>query len=402
MNGCSFRQSIFVNCTFTNVSFDSCFMPEAIFEGVQFIDCKFTSVQWEEAVFRHTTFENCMFKGLNFEFCQWVESHFLDVRLPLPTIPYIINGVSYIKQTADHFSISSARHPNGIMTKEEYLTLLPDLENFYRGTQNYFPLANILIALEKHDEAYTAILHGIKTAIRLHSYRTIKNFCVLMNTMSNLSQSHYTQTYKILQQEIESLSMNPVEYYTVVQYLGEARRLLIEKQSGTSVEITIKTQIPASDYQCLGYLLKTLDDLTEDYEENFRFEVRHFSPFEIFAQITSTPQNVISIIGITYSVFLGLDKLYDKVQKYRLNRLTAKQQIAQTQLLEAQKKNMEVDTQLKELQLAQQQEQEKILHARRFLEEKGVIIASVSHNIVSNEILNLDTMLQSHSEHRAR
>ena len=401
LEGTNFNNAVFVGCTFEGVVLDAGMASNAVFENISFKDCVFLGMLWESATFENVHFDNCQMKGLNFEQCVFENIHMNNIRLLFPTIPFIINGIKYLMETNDSVYISSANSPNGIMNKEDYLKLLPTLEKFYHGTQNYFPLANIYVAQEKYQNAYNAIIHGVRLAIQLRSFKSLRSFCLLLKTIPVLEPKHYNFAYECIQNEIGHQFFSSTDYYILSRYLGEVRQLLVSGRNGTVVGITIKTGISSDEYDKLGILISVLN-LIIDYPStnaNNYIEIRHFSPYDIFCQITANPECIFSIIGIIYSGLLGIDTIYKKHKENIQEAIAEKQILAQIELIKAQTEQIKIDNLLKkqELEKQVQKNDEKIKQAQQIIYANQIIINNISHNIIDGSILNCEPIFQSYS-----
>lgn len=397
LEGTNFNNSVFVKCTFEGIVLDAGLASNALFENVIFKNCVFLGMLWEGSTFEDVHFDNCQLKGLNFEQCIFENIHMNNIRLLFPTIPFIINGIKYLMETDDNVYVSSADSPNGRMDKLEYLKLLPTLEKFYYGTRNYFPLANIYIAQEKYQNAYNAIIHGLRLAIQLRSFKSLRSFCLLLKTIPVLEPKHYNYAFECIQNEIGHQFFSSTDYYILSRYLGEVRQLLVSGRQGTVVGITIKTGINSDDYNKLGILISVLNSII-DYSStkaNNYIEIRHFSPYDIFCQITANPECIFSIIGIIYSALLGIDTLYKKHKENVQKSIEEKQTLAQIELIKAQTEQIRIDNLLKKQQL--EKDNEKIKQARETICENHIIINNISHNITDGSILNCEPIFQSYS-----
>lgn len=397
LEGTNFNNAVFVKCTFEGIVLDAGLASNALFENVIFKNCVFLGMLWEGATFEDVHFDNCQLKGLNFEQCIFENIHMNNIRLLFPTIPFIINGIKYLMETDDNVYVSSADSPNGRMDKSEYLKLLPTLEKFYYGTRNYFPLANIYIAQEKYQNAYNAIIHGLRLAIQLRSFKSLRSFCLLLKTIPVLEPKHYNYAFECIQNEIGHQFFSSTDYYILSRYLGEVRQLLVSGRQGTVVGITIKTGINSDDYNKLGILISVLNSII-DYSStkaNNYIEIRHFSPYDIFCQITASPECIFSIIGIIYSALLGIDTLYKKHKENVQKSIEEKQTLAQIELIKAQTEQIRIDNLLKKQQL--EKDNEKIKQARETICENHIIINNISHNITDGSILNCEPIFQSYS-----
>lgn len=398
----NFNNAVFVGCKFENIIFDSCMASNSLFEGTIFVNCTFLGTLWEYSTFKNVIFDSCILKGLNFEMCIFENIHLYNIRFPFPTIPYIINGIKYILSTDDNFVISSFYNEDGKMSKEEYISLLPALKTFYTGTQNYYPLANIYVGEQDYDNAFIAIINAVKMAIRMHSFRSLKTYCLLLKTVDKFDQHYFNYVYEVIQKEIESQIFTPNDYYVLGQYLTEVRNLLICGNNGTMVGITIKTNIKDNEFSKLGVIISIISnfiDYSSTKANNF-IEIRHFSPYELFCQVISDPKTVFCIIGMIYSGLLGIDTL---IKKYRENytiSLTNQHIAAETRLFNAQAEQIELQNQTKKLQADISKQEEKIDTAQKTLKQNNIIISSINHTIINGNIIECDPIFQNHTEEK--
>lgn len=401
LEGTNFNNAIFVECTFEGQIFDACLASSATFENVVFRDCVFLGMLWESATFNNVSFDNCKLKGLNFEQCIFENMHMNNIRLLFPTIPFIINGIKYLSETNDNVYISSTEGIDGQITKEEYLELLPVLEKFYYGTKNHFPLSNIYVAQKKYQEAFDCIISGLKVAIHMRAFKNLRAYCLLLKTIPVLEPKHFIFAYDCIQREINYQFFSVSDFYILSRYLGEIRQLLINGKNGTIVGITIRTGIEADQYDKLGALLSILNSIF-DYtitEANNYIEIRHFSPYEVFCEITSNPEQIFSIIAIIYSALLGIDTLYKKYKENSLKSIEKRQALAQIELIKAQTEQVKIDTMLKKQEYEKKLEEndKKIEEVHQAINANGIIIRSISHNITAETLLDCDPLLQSFS-----
>lgn len=403
LDGTNFNNAVFVSCTFQNIIFDSAMASNALFQNVKFIDCIFMGMHWETATFDNVLFDNCEMKGLNFEMCIFQNIKMKNIRLLFPTIPFIINGLKYLMETEDEIYVSAVNNPNGKISKEEYLKLIPTLETFYQGTKNFFPLANIYIAQRKYDNAYKAIINGMKMAIWLRFFKSLKSYCLLLKTIPNLEPKQYSYAYECIQKEIDKQFFTTTDFYILSQYLSEVRRLLLNGQNGTILGITIKTGIEPNEYDKLGVFISVINSIINysDIKTNNYIEIRHYSPYEIFCQIISNPEHIFSIIGIMYSALLGIDTLYKKYRENVSNTLEDKEKIANINLINAKTEQIKLDNEIKKRDMEHMyKKQEKIIKdVQKTIYNNTITINNISHNITNNDILDCDNIfLQSNSE----
>ena len=164
------------------------------------------------------------------------------------------------------------------------------------------------------------------------------------------------------------------------------------------VGITIKTNIESNECDKLGILISVINSII-DYSStnaNNYIELRHYSPYEIFCQITANPECIFYIRGIIYSGLLGVDTLYKKYKENIKNEIDEKKSLAQIELIKAQTEQIKIDNLLKKEQI-EKQSSEKIKHSQQIIQANQITINSISHNITAGSILNCDPIFQSYS-----
>lgn len=396
-------QSNFENCTLLGANF-----TDSLFVDTNFTNCVWQSLALENCIFKNTVMDSVVLKKLNFEFSQFDNIQMNDVRLPFPTIPYIFNGLAYVLNTTDNIVISSANSKTGSISTVEYIDYLKDLEIFYIKTQNFFPLANIYIALDKKDNAFAAILSGIQHAIQLHSYRMVYYYCKLLKTNELFSDIQRLNVYNMIVACMNRQECNLAELYSIRKYIDPIRTLLLNEQESSSLTISISTNIQHYELEKLSKLLQIMEETigfvktSDNNDIKHYIEIRHHCPYDVFLKVFGTYDSLLLIAGFLHLIFTGVDKIYDKVIKYRKNSWDSKIQKAQL-------RNLELDNQIKEKTLAdiveskepvfnkeQKNEKEYEEHIKTqsaVLHTNNIIIVSGNQTIVGQNIINEDSDL---------
>lgn len=393
-------QSNFENCTLLGANF-----TDSVFVDVTFKNCVWQSLALENSIFKNTIFDSVVIKKLNFEFSQFEDVKMNNVRLPFPTIPYIFNGLSYILNTTDNVVISSANSPTGSISTLEYAEYLKDLETFYIKTQNFFPLANIYISLNKKNEAFAAIVSGIQHAMQLHSYRMVYYYCKLLKTKEYFSDIQCLNIYNMIVNCMNHQEWSLAEFYSIKKYIDPIRSLLLNEQASSSLTISVSTNIEHYEIEKLSKLIQVIEEtisFIKDSDNNnikHYIEVRHHCPFDLFLKVFGSYESLLLVAGFLHFIFTSTDKIYDKVIKYRKNYFEGKIQKAQL-------RNLELDNQLKERALSEptkpeervadidnQNQENYVVHIRNqscVLKAHNINIVSGNQTIVGQNIINED------------
>lgn len=307
-----FNKSIFYDVVFEKCIFESAIFNDSVFDNCKFINCDWIPISIENAVFRNTFLSNLKIRKMNFEYVTFENVTMNNVKLPFPTIPFIYNGLSYISETRDNIKITSAKNRDGI-TIEEYLSNIPDLITYFKGTYEYFPLANILIMQEKYDEAINAIKNGIDLAIKLRRFRMIKYFCKQLNCIPKLDYKDRQIIFNHILEQLSNQEYGKYEIDNLNMYLPEVRRLLIEDYAQSKLQFIFETNIDGNNIKKINILISEIDNFLHD-KCQYSIELRHNSPWGFFINILTNPQMISNILtGI--SIILGIQQLISSTTK---------------------------------------------------------------------------------------
>lgn len=331
LNYTRFSKSIFSDTTFNDCIFNGVLMNDTIFDNCTFTNCEWIPVSIENAVFKNTTLDNLIFKSMNFEFSTFDGIVLNNVKLPFPTIPYIFNGLNYLVKTTDNVRITSAKYKDGI-TVEQYLENLDKLRKFYTYTHNYFPLTNILICKNMHDEAFASTLNGINLSIELRRFRMLKNYCKQLSYINNITMHDRQSLYRYILDKISKVDLMDFEYSNLKNYLPEVRQILLDDFREQKLEISLSSNIETDDAKKIPILINIIDDILKDKCE-YSIEMRHNSPWDFFVQVFTDPNNISLILNAITLVFtavqtkIALNQIqkeskdksikHDEIEKYR-------------------------------------------------------------------------------------
>jgi len=296
-----FNNSIFVGTDFIECNFKGVSMNDVIFTDCRFVDCKWIPIAVENTIFKNTLLENVKLKSMNLEFSTFDNIKLDKVILPFPTIPYIFNGLNYLKNTSDQIRVTSAKNKEGISI-DEYLQNIDKLEGFYKFTNNFFPLTNILISKNLYKEAFASLINGINLSIELRRFRMLRNYCKQLNYIEDVSMNDRQSLYRYILNRISNMYFQDFEYDNLNNYLPEIRNILLDNVTGQKLEISLATNILGDETDKLSLLITTIDQIL-DKKCNYSIELRHNSPWELFIQLFSDPNNISNIISIISLVF---------------------------------------------------------------------------------------------------
>ncbi len=359
----SFAKSLIYNTVMENGSFQHCRLADATFLNSTFTNCNFDNTSFDGAIFENCIFDNISFKNLNLEYVQFHNIMTNDTVLPFPTIPFIINGLTYLLNTTDNVRIKSAKY--GSISKEEYLNLLPYLTQYYEYSKNYFPLANIYIAVKDTNRVFETIKYGIYQSILLNNYRQLKNYCLLAQVCSLLSTEQKKELFNVISVETNKLyTQKGVFYSSITEHISHLRDILLIEDT-CSVIISFKTNIQNDDYENLSLFYKFLNTILiilgikSKYNINFTYN----SQAEIVSTITSLDTAVIvalisAVTTLIISGIKGLSNLPEVIQKFASikNNLNKEKQ----SLYKIKLENKKLELEIQSLQLENQKTQYEI------------------------------------------
>lgn len=358
IKGTNFSHSVFIECNFKNITIKQSTLYDCHFENCSFESCDIYSDTLENSLFYCCQIKHIDLAHINLEYMQIKNISMTDVKLPPYQVAYIIGAPSYIKSTSDNVSVYT---DGGDISRQNYYGLYNDLTLYYYSHNEYFPLANLLIALDRHQEAFDYIKLGIQESCDFFDFRMIKHFCLLACSNDNFSATHLKEIYDM----ITDLSFkNDWDLNTLHSYMiniGAIRELLLnnsESDRKQRVEISIKTTINKDDLTSINELYNQINMLIRDNCSNQHIdciELRHNSPYELLVTCIDTLPYIISFISSIYGVLAIGNKFIDVYK----NILETQKLLYENELFKYQKEEKELDIELKQLELNEKQKKGK-------------------------------------------
>lgn len=379
----NFNHSLFTNeFKIDNVLFQHC-----VFQGTAFIDCRiknatFFSSTLEDTLFLNTSMEKVSFSDLNIDYSVFENIHMHQVTLPFSQICFSFGLLPYLLSTNDEIYISSANTKIGYIPKDEYLKLIPEFLQYYTGTSDYFPLANIYLALGKNEQAKNAITKGLLLAITDYDFQRIKYLCKLIYSYSVFNYHERKTIYDYINSHICFSDADSRLQYNYTVYKNEINNYLLNnnKPNILTSEINIITEINYSNSILLGSTLSIIEESIEYGKSSIgehNISIRHNSNVEIFVFIQDCYQALCVIIPNIYFIFLGIENLKEK-------RITNQQK----------KKELQHDDAMKSIEIENAQiqlERDKIALRKEQLELENQLTVSLqqSPEALRQNIMNL-------------
>lgn len=323
----NFNRSLFSN----NFSINNVFFEHTIFRQTAFIDGKlknttFYSSTLEDTVFSNVIMEKVKFNDLNIDYSIFENVTMDNVILPFSQICFTFGLLPYLLSTKDNVYITSAQNNKGVIRPNDFFTLLPDFEIYYLKTNNFFPLANIYLALEKYDKAQNAILNGILLATTVPDFRQIKYLCKLIYTYSVFDFHLRKKIYDYINSHIVFCDMNPSLLYSYNTYKNEISNFLLNNNRTEIItsEIDIITDVYPEDAIKLGKLLSIIEQIIETGKSEkgeHSILCRHNSAEEIVVIIQEIYESLQVVLPAIYSILLGFLVLEEKWENRKKNKL---------------------------------------------------------------------------------
>ena len=310
---CHFGQSSFVNCSFDAVLFSGCSFHQVTFqgshfngaqiesstlEGAEFIGCKLTGIELSHINLDFATFQNCQMSKVGFALYQ---------------VPYTFGLLDYLLSTDDDVWLSVSK--DGVEREvelDEYREILPYLEVYYADLEEYFPLANLMLATERREEAYDCVIAGIKKAMGEFDFRMVEYFAQLATQNNIFSMAEKKQIYSIVEQTALEKVTKAADMHRYLLHKSWIRDILLNDMYGQqTLEMSFETSIPMDDFEAASELGQMLNEVCERYTDKksiHRVELRHSSNFQIIMTIGANLTAVLSCLtAVMNTVVAGMN-----------------------------------------------------------------------------------------------
>lgn len=337
----TFQSSTFEACSFSQCDLEGCNMSGCYFQDTGWKDCihgpsNMSSAHLNgcsfirtkpgnlaEAVLEDVYLEDIRLANMNLEFAEFKKISTKDVVLPFSQLPYIFGGIQYLVKTSDNVRVSShINHSNSIST-DEYVSVLKDMEIFYSHQQEYFPLASILLAFQRYEEAVAAILCGIGEAALQRDFRMCKYYCKLITNIGCFPQEILTRLYQAICQAAPVQALTGAQYYQYLKYIHEIRSMLIDNPNQyPHAVLRLETGICEKNISQTAILLSALDQLLHLNGISLvqpSISISHNSPEIFIVNLCGTPISILVAAALILEVVSGVCKVYNDIAKAIIN-----------------------------------------------------------------------------------
>lgn len=378
---CNIKSSNMSNCYMSNTNWIDCDLQGLNLSGSYLKGCSFCHNKSNpgnlgDCYLNKVHFEDHRLTNMNLEFSHFEKVTMKNVILPFSQMPYIFGGLTYLLNTNDFIRISSHVNDKDSISIGEYVEVLHDMIIFYSYKKEYFPLANILLALRYEKEAWQSVLAGIVTASNQKDFRMCKYFCELITSEGNFTDNQMQSLYQALINNAPVQALSEAQYYEYNRYIPEIRAMLLEnpnkKPHGT---LMLSTNIMTTESEKLSNLLFCLDSLLHLQccpLERPSIEITHNSPLSIIIHLCGNPIIILSVISLILTAISMVCKIYNDI---------AQDIIATQNIIENSNKkrkneleNAKLYAELKHLELENEQLRKTILHHREEITNSGIII----------------------------
>lgn len=303
----SLNESNFIKTSFEKITFSGSSFSGSFFDGCTFENVKIEFSTLENSLFRNCTFCNMDMKVINLDYTEFENPHMDNVTLPLEQITHSIGLLNYCKTTSDNIFIGS--DSSVVLSKEEYWdNVIPLLEEEYTASEDFFPLANILLVRKEYSKANEVIHQGLNNAVSNRDFRTIKFYCKLIKS------SEHTEPHELhsFYHTICRLSPNPnilkesslLRGY--VRNIGEIKNILFDSTKKPTLHMTFLTNILSEEHNRIGKIISSLFDIAKMKEFKIpnmvRCQISPNSPLLIDITVEGEEVNIVGLFPILISI----------------------------------------------------------------------------------------------------
>lgn len=375
--GANFSHSMFMECHFNEIDVKECTFFDCQFYGCTFLSSNINSITLENSMFSHCIIKNMDLAHLNLEYTQIDEISMLETTLPPYQVAYIIGGPSYLFTTNDSIFVYT---DSGKISIAQYKRLVDDLLVYYHLQNEFFPMANILIGLNKYEKALDYIQEGIKEAFDYFDFRMVKHYCKLAISCRYFSHAHLKFLYEFITGLSYKKELGVKELHSYFINIGEIRELLLNSSDNKDrVEFIIKTDIDKNDLNGINELYnrisKTLSDCCS-FDHIDSVELRHNSPYELQITCIDTIQVIMVLIPAIYSLLSVGGKTLDFWKK-----------LEEVRDAHHQNSLYKYEKRLKELEIMEKEQNIDVQKKKIQTNQSGIAtVSAIEHNIICSDI----------------
>lgn len=186
---CNFLNSKISNSSFENTVFENTSLNKSVISG-----CSFTNSIIENTVFENTSINYCDFSGTLFKHSKIINSDLTNngfdyvefsenvvvknVIFPFMDIFHTFGGLRLLRSFKDEISLSlsdSSKIISGADCLEQLKIFIP----YFYAKSDFLAVANISIFIGEQENAYNAIIKGLKNCLGKKDFKLLFNLCKL-------------------------------------------------------------------------------------------------------------------------------------------------------------------------------------------------------------------------------
>lgn len=310
---CSYNNSNFISSNFYNIIFDACTFTSAYFENCHFRGGKISYSTLENSIFKNCFFENVDLSKLNMDYIELDNPHMNNVVLPMSQIPFMYGCLKYLLETDHNVKISKGK--NRSMTPQEYFEkVIPLMKRHFEDTKQFFPLANIHLALGEYNDATHVLKEGVSISVENKDFRMLKYYCYLIAKSGyfrpDALHMFYNNICRLSPQGEGTL--NEQRNYT--RHIGEIKSILFNRNPMPSLRLTMRTNIISQNVEKLSHVLEAIFKISKTdigYGTNqIEMLVSENSPLIIEVHLNGTEESLMTVL-LAFSKLLDIeDKIY--------------------------------------------------------------------------------------------
>lgn len=396
----SFNRSVFTDCVFIYVDFNSSRFMNAVFYNCSFIKCKMKLCALE-----NTLFNDCIFDGVDFRTGNMSFSTFNGIQSRNSVYSFhslnftfgLLKGLA--ECTEQNYVYSASREK---ITFSEYINLFSDFETYYIHDKKYFPLANIYSFQNKEDLTMLAMKEGLRYAIQTNDFRMLKYYSKLAYVNDIFNPSIKRWLFDQIQIWVEKANLSTSEIFQYQLESQDIRRyLLMNNYQKPTIYIDVKTNIDSNELERNSLFIKTLEHILQKCDcYSKSTEYKHNSDFSYFLTLVFDNLDTINhalfiIYGSLGGFFLfgkTVNNAIGSIQNMQLQNDEHQQNKIKIEKLheelEFAKKTKELDFREKELEIQKKEEELRLLIAeyQKRKAETEKIIKSTNALIYNEEL----------------
>ena len=375
----NFSNAIFIECVFENVIMKRSTFFNCHLENCKFDSCEIYSDTMESSVFYNCRISNTNLAHLNIEFIQTKNIYLDNVTLPPYQIAYIIGAPGALLNYSGKVDIYT---DDGNISCEKYCKLYEDLCIYYSEQKEYFPLANLLIALNKYSTAYEYIKLGIEKSCDYFDFRMVKHFCRLACFSEAFSPKQLKDLYTLITQLSYTNNWDLTILHSYMLHIGAIREILLNSSHNDKqcVEVLIRTNIDKDDLNLINELYNQINVIIREEcsAQHIDFiELRHNSPYELLVTCIDSLPSIFAFLSMLYGV-LSIGNKFVNIYK---NVAEARRISQQNTLYKYQKEQIQLDIELKNIEI-----QQKLNEMNKPKSSAIYTVTEIEHNIKCSTI----------------